>query len=124
MGIDSIEFGSITIDGRRYAHDVVVYPEKVERRKKHISKEEHGTSHKFSRNEILEYLKGLDLHEIKLVVVGTGQYGKLSLLDETKKVLEDEDIEVIEVRTPEAIRKFNSDDVSRKEKIGIFHVTC
>jgi hypothetical protein len=44
MKIDGTTFGSITIDGKTYDHDVIVrLSEKVEKRKKKLSKRIYGT---------------------------------------------------------------------------------
>ncbi len=50
-------FGKIIVDGTTYEHDIVIYPSgRVERRKKEISKQKHGTSHKLDPKELKEYL--------------------------------------------------------------------
>ena len=43
MQIDRSQFGSITIDGKTYEHDVVIrLSGKVEKRQKKLSKEQYG----------------------------------------------------------------------------------
>ncbi len=114
------DFGWIEIEGKKYEHDVVVYPDgRVERRKKEISKMKHGTSHMLDLDEIVWYLG----HGERAVVIGSGQYGLLDLTKEAKKLLEDRKLEVYVLPTPKAIEKFES---LRREKptLGIFHVTC
>jgi hypothetical protein len=50
--IDGTQFGSITISGERYEHDVVIRLHgKVRKRKKKLSKVKYGTSHKVSLEE-------------------------------------------------------------------------
>jgi len=52
MQIDRSEFGSITIDGKTYEHDVVIrLSGKVDKRQKKLSKEQYGTSHIISKAE-------------------------------------------------------------------------
>ncbi|MBO8173889.1 MAG: Mth938-like domain-containing protein [Thermococcus sp.] len=116
--IDSVKFGEIVVEGKRYVHDIVIYPSgKIERRKKELSKRKHGTSHKFDPDELKEYLK----EDFDVLIVGAGIYGALRLLPEAKELVKDK--EVIEKPTPEAIKLFNE---LRKEKkvLGIFHITC
>ena len=122
MKIDGTEFGSITIDGKRYDHDVVIFLQKIEKRKKKISKKKYGSGHEFCKEEMEEYLKTVD--NIDIVVVGTGQNGVLHLLDETRKMLEDKGIEVIDCEKPEAIKDFNQRIKTQENMVGIFHVTC
>ncbi len=124
MEIDSTSFGHITIDGKEYQYDVVLYPSGVERRDKWITKREHGTSHKFTREELEEYLENAGSKEINVLYVGTGQQGKLGLLKEAKDLLDEKNIELAEYRTPKAAEKYNEDDRDRNKKLGIFHVTC
>lgn len=113
-------FGSITIDGREYEHDVVVGPDGIREREKWISKERQGTSHRFTRQELTEYLE--DAGDVEVVVVGTGQYGRLSLLDEARELLREKDIELVEAKTPRAIKEYERRD--KGITLGIFHVTC
>jgi len=117
--ISEVSFGGITIRGKRYEHDVVVFPSgKVIKRRKEISKRVHGTSHKLDREEIELYLSEEDF---EVLVVGKGIYGALSLHDNAKEILVGK--EVIELRTEEAARVFNEMRAKRKV-LGIFHVTC
>jgi hypothetical protein len=52
MPIDATEFGSITVDGKTYEHDVIIrLSGKVEKRRKRLSKEKYGTSHTISNAE-------------------------------------------------------------------------
>ena len=52
MNIDSTTFGTITIDGKTYEHDVVVrLSGEVVKRKKKLSKKLYGTSHVLSEDE-------------------------------------------------------------------------
>ena len=121
--IEETSFGSVTIDGVIYDHDVVILPDEIIRRKKEITKNKHGTSHKFTKEEMKFYLNRVDISDINLVIVGTGQYGKLGLKPETKKLLEENDIEYEQVKTPELIKQYKNSD-SRKNSITIIHVTC
>lgn len=124
MKIEDTSFGEIIVDGEKYDHDIVITPNQIERRKKWITKNKHGTSHKFTREEMEEYLENLEVEDIEIAVIGTGQYGKLGLLKETEELLEEKEIEAIERKTPEAIEFFNDNEKPRERKLGIFHVTC
>jgi hypothetical protein len=70
MKIDSTTFGTITIDGKTYEHDVVVrLSGEVVKRKKKLSKKLYGTSHVLSEDEArFLFEKGCDQ-----VVIGSGQ---------------------------------------------------
>ncbi|KXA91842.1 hypothetical protein AKJ64_04440 [candidate division MSBL1 archaeon SCGC-AAA259E17] len=114
----------MTIDGEKHDHDIAIYPDKTGGRKKWITKERHGTSHKFAREEMEEHLEKVDTDQIEKVIVGTGQYGKLGLLDGAEELLVEEGVEIVEVKTPEAARLFSEGETPRGQKLGIFHVTC
>jgi len=116
--IESAEFGRIIINGQEYKHDIIIYPSgKIEKRKKWLSKKKHGTSHKLDPDELGEYLK----EDFDVLLVGTGIYGLLSLLSESKALVRDK--EIIEKPTKEAAELFN-ELKSKKRVLAIFHVTC
>ncbi|WP_202639282.1 hypothetical protein [Bradyrhizobium sp. CCBAU 051011] len=52
MEIERTRFGTITIDGKTYEHDVIIrLSGEVARRKKKLSKKHYATSHVFSKDE-------------------------------------------------------------------------
>ena len=118
MKLEYPAFGRIIVDGKTYEHDIVVYPSgRVEERKKWLSKNKHGTSHKLDPDELREYLR----EEFDVLIVGTGFYGYLSLLPGSRELVEDK--EVYELPTGKAVELFN--ELNEKRKVlGIFHVTC
>jgi hypothetical protein len=115
---ESTSFGAITIDGRRYPHDVLIRLDgTVEKRKKKLSKRLYGTSHTISRDEAeFVYEPGA-----AVLVVGTGQYDQVRLSDEAKQYLDDQGVALVMRATPEAVRAWN--DLQDKA-IALFHVTC
>ena len=116
--IDGTEFGSITISGKTYDHDVVTrLSEQVVKRKKKLSKRIYGSSHTVSEDEArFVFEKGC-----KELIFGTGQYGNAALSPEAAAFFEKKRCRVIAQPTPDAVRSFNA---SHKRKIGLFHVTC
>lgn len=118
MELEYPSFGKITVDGKTYEHDVVIYPSgRIEKRKKWLSKEKHGTSHKLDPEELGEYLS----EDFDVLIVGTGFYGYLSLLPESRELVRGK--EVIELPTEKAVELFN-ELWEKKRVLGIFHVTC
>lgn len=116
--IESTTFGSITINGETFDHDVLIrLSGKIKKRKKKLSKQVYGTSHTLSLAEAEHvYEKGC-----KKLIIGTGQYGALTLSDEAAAFFEKQGCEVILKPTPDAIKRFNK---TTGQKIGLFHVTC
>ena len=116
--IDETEFGSITIDGTKFEHDVIIrLSGQVKKRKKKLSKAVYGTSHTVSLDEAKHvYEKRADR-----LIVGTGQYGALQFSDEAEAYFQDKGCNVDLLLTPDAIDAWNQ---AQGAVIGLFHVTC
>jgi len=109
--INSSAFGSITIDGKAYHHDVYVLPSgRVEER-------EYG--HTFTRGQVEHVLE----EKPEVVVIGKGTSGLAHLSSDARAVLENKGIEIIEDETPAIVNKFN--ELTKTKKLAaIIHVTC
>jgi hypothetical protein len=116
--IDSTEFGRITISKEPYDHDVVIRLNgEVKKRKKKLSKQAFGTSHKVSLDEANHiFEKGAEQ-----IIIGTGQYGALGLSDEAKDFFSKKGCRVVMLPTPEAITAWNK---AKGAVIAMFHITC
>jgi hypothetical protein len=113
MEIEGTTFGTITIDGKTYEHDVIIrLSGEVVKRKKKLSKKYYGTSHVLSKDEA----KFVFERGCEQLILGSGQMGNVHLSPEAKK-----GCKVVLQSTPEAIDAFNR---SHAKKIGLFHVTC
>ena len=112
------KFGTITIDGNTYEHDVVIrLSGEVVKRKKKLSKKYYGTSHVMSKDEAkFVFEKGCEQ-----LIVGSGQMGNVHLSPKAESYFAKKGCKVLLQPTPEAIRVFNK---SHAKKIGLFHVTC
>jgi hypothetical protein len=118
MEIEGTTFGTITIDGKTYEHDVIIrLSGEVVKRKKKLSKKYYGTSHVLSKDEAkFVFEKGCEQ-----LILGTGQMGNVHLSPEAEAYFAKMRCKVLLQPTPEAIQVFNS---SNAKKIGLFHVTC
>jgi len=118
--IDGTAFGSITIEGTVFEHDVVIRANgPVTKRKKKLSKAIYGTSHTISLQEA-EYVFAQGAHVDRLIV-GSGQYGNVQLSPEAAAYAERRKCRVLLLPTPAAIEAWNS---AGGNVIGLFHVTC
>lgn len=116
--IQNTTFGSITIEGETFDNDVIIRLNGVvKKRKKKLSKAVYGSSHTVSLDEA-KYIFDKGANQI---VIGSGQYGALSLSDEAKKYFNKRDCTVNLLPTPEAIKVWNE---SKEGTIGMFHITC
>ena len=116
--IDGTEFGSITISGERYNHDVVIrISGMVKKRKKKLSKAKYGTSHKVSLEEAEHIFEA----GAERLIVGTGQSGCVELSDEAIEFFRQNGCSVQMFPTPQAVTAWNA---AEGNVIGMFHVTC
>ncbi len=101
MAIEDTKFGSITIDGKTYEHDVIVLLSgKVEKRKKKLSKEQYGTSHIISKDEArFIFEDGCDL-----LTVGAVQEGNVRLSPEASDYFNNKRCKVLVQPTPEPLK--------------------
>lgn len=118
MRIESTEFGNIVIDGRKYEFDVLIrLSGEILKRKKKLSKKYYGNSHTISKDEA----KFVHEKGCRELILGTGQYDSVRLSKEAAEYFDKKGCRVVARPTPDAIARFNE---SKKEKIGLFHVTC
>jgi hypothetical protein len=113
MKLEHYSFGSLTIDGKTYTSDVIIYPGRVD--SSWWRKEGH-------------YLQVVDLVDVinakpEVLIIGTGYSGVMVVPKETVSHLESKGIEVHVARSEKAVEIFNK---LQKEKLVIaaLHLTC
>ena len=116
--IDRTQFGSVTIDGEVFTHDVIIrLGGQVAKRKKKLSKAVYGTSHTISLAEAKHvYQKGA-----ARLLIGAGQYGTVTLSEEAVAYFRRNRCQVELLPTPEVIPAWNQ---AEGAVIGLLHVTC
>jgi hypothetical protein len=116
--IDRTQFGSVTIDGKVFEHDVLIrLGGQVEKRKKKLSKAVYGTSHTISLAEAKHvYQKGA-----ARLLIGAGQYGTVGLSEEAASYFQHHRCQVELLPTPEVIAVWNQ---AEGVVIAMLHVTC
>ena len=116
--IEETKFGSITVAGETFDHDIVIrLSGKVKKRKKKLSKQHYGTSHTVSLDEAKHIL---DDGATRLII-GAGQYDSVRLSAEAEDYFEKKGCSVDLHSTPEAIPVWNE---AEGKVIAMFHVTC
>ena len=121
MKIEKTRFGSITIDGKKYNHDIYINIDKV------IVKRKKELSRPYSRGHTVlgpEELKLLLDQKPEFLVIGKGQYGILPIPEESRQLLSKYKIEVIEDPTPKIIPKLNELLEQNAKVVAILHLTC
>jgi hypothetical protein len=116
MRFEEFSFGAIRIGGTTYEHDVVIDRGEVSKRRKKASKQyrdEFGHT-PLSIDEKIPW-------KCRLLVVGTGAYGRLPVMDEVEREALRRRIKLLVLPTAEAIEalKKNPEDTN-----AILHVTC
>jgi hypothetical protein len=110
--IDGTKFGEITINGRPYDSDVIVYWDgRVSMR---------GKEHVIELGEFLRVLRA----DPSILVVGTGQTGIMKIAPEVAQWAQDRSVQIHADTTPRAVGLFNAFVSDGKKVVGIFHVTC
>jgi hypothetical protein len=116
--IDRTRFGSITVEGEVYRHDLLIRPNgEVQARRNELSKAVYGTSHVISLAEAQQvYQEGAER-----LIVGTGLFGLTKLSEEADGYLQGRGCRVDLYRIRRAIQAWNQ---AEGAVIGLFHVSC
>lgn len=115
--ITDLGFGTITVDGRTFTKDVVIENGVARKRKKGPSKPERA---KYGHTPLTP--KEKIPWDCKTLVVGTGMYGKLPVVEEFKEEAKRRGVKLILLKTPEAVKYFLNNygpDIN-----AVFHTTC
>ena len=116
--IDQTQFGSVTIQGEVFTHDVIIrLGGQVEKRKKKLSKAIYGTSHTISLAEA----EHLYQDGVARLLIGAGQHGRVALSEDAATYFARHRCQVELLATPEVIPVWNQ---AEGAVIGLFHLTC
>jgi hypothetical protein len=101
--IDGTSFGSITVAGTVFDHDIVISPHgDVSKRKKKLSKAIYGTSHVISLEEA-RYIAA-EAAGVDRVIIGAGQHGMVQLSPEAAEFFAGKGCAIVLRPTPEVIK--------------------
>jgi hypothetical protein len=103
MHIDSYSFGSIQIDGKGYAMDVILMG-----------------GHVYAVEDFEDLLAAAP----EVVVLGTGYFGRVKVLDETLTALAEAGSEIVVERTGGAVEAFNRFAGEGRDVAAALHLTC
>jgi hypothetical protein len=111
--IDSYSFGSITVNGRHYNSDVIIYPDWVDsswwRRKGH--------------NLCMEDLRDVLQAQPDVLVIGQGKPGLMAVGADLVGQLHQRGIEVYSAPTATAVKLYNQLSPEKKV-VAALHLTC
>ncbi len=117
MKAEVLGFGEIEVDGERYDHDIVIEAGEVRKRKKGASKrfrDEYGHTPLSAEEDIPWGGKQL--------IVGTGVYGKLPIMQAVEAEAKRRGIKLVAVPTGQACQLLGS--IKHEDAFAVLHVTC
>ena len=116
MQFENFTFGSIRIDRVTYEHDVVIDHGNIRKRKKKPSKQFRDD---FGHTPLS--LKEAIPWNCRRLVVGTGAYGRLPVMEDVKREARRRKIDLVIRSTPQAIETLGK---NQKDTNAILHITC
>jgi len=114
MKISSYTFGKIIVNGDEYNADLIIFPDTIYQ--SWWRKEGHSLC--------IEDLKEVLNRDIKILVIGTGAYGKMKVPESLIQELKNKGIETMVKQTDKAVELFNTFLSEGKKVAGAFHLTC
>jgi hypothetical protein len=111
--IDAYDFGRIVIDGTVFTNDVIIFPDHV---KAEWWRKDGHVLH-------IEDIESIVKEQPEVLIVGTGKYGVMKVLRQTREYIESHGIELIVEPTDKACEMYNQ--ISREKRvIAALHLTC
>jgi hypothetical protein len=111
--IDGYDFGEITIDGKTYTSDVIIYKDRVDDSWRRIE------GHRLSLSDVVQILA----KKPEILIIGTGADGVLAVPEKVKAEIEAKGVTVIARKTGEACEEYNKLSPSTNV-IAALHLTC
>jgi len=111
--IDGYDFGEVTIDGKTYHHDVIIYKDKVDDSWRRTE------GHRLSLSDVVQILD----KKPEILIIGTGADGVMAVPEKVKAEIEAKGVKVIAKRTCDACEEYNK-LVPSKNVVAALHLTC
>ena len=111
--IDSYDFGKIVIDGKHFTSDVIIYPDRIDA---NWWRKEGHELHPEDLKEVVE-------EKPAVLVVGTGKWGLMEVLPETRDFLQSKGIKLIVEETDDACQAYNR-LLGSERVVAALHLTC
>jgi len=113
MRISHYSFGRITIDGKTYTSDVIIYHDRVD------SSWWRKEGHSLDVSDLTDIIDAMP----DTIVIGTGYSGMMNVPEETVRFIRARGIDLHVARTEKAVDIFNNLPDERKA-IAALHLTC
>ncbi len=122
--IEETGFGYIVVDGKRFERDIIICNDEISFRPKELSRkyaEKYGHT-PLSAEELLFLLD--KCNDVEIVVIGSGQYGALPVMDNVVNELIKRGLEYIIKPTPQVVSLVNESSKKKRRYLAILHLTC
>ena len=113
--IESCSFGAMTIDGRRYTSDLMIFPDG-----RVMDQWWRAEGHRLTFKDMMPLIESAP----RLIVAGMGIYGQMKLEPGFEKALKDSGISLVAENTEAAARRFNDLSKAQAGVAACFHLTC
>ncbi len=117
--IDSVEFGSIVIDGVKYSQVLIIGDKATERDCMKL-KEKFATSHKIGDWEKTQLWE----NNPEIIVIGTGWDGVTQVEESFVEQAKEKGIALLKFLTPEAVEFYNQKTGAGIKINALIHTTC
>ncbi len=113
MKISHYSFGRITVDGKTYTSDVIIFPNRVK------------SSWWRLEGHLLQIpdLKDVIDEKLPVLIIGTGFYGAMQVPEKTIDYLKSIGIDVYVHKSMEAVQLYNKIS-SERPTVAALHLTC
>lgn len=111
--IDDYRFGKIIINGQLFEKDLIIFSDRI------LPNWWREQGHSLSMADLNEVIAV----KPKVLIIGTGMYGRIKIQDEIIQILESLDIEIIAVRTGNACQIYNQKK-AENDVVSALHLTC
>ena len=114
MNIEEYSFGRIIIDGKPFTSDVIVFPDHV------YSPWWREQGHRLAMRDLEAVIAATP----KLLLIGTGYYGRMKVAEETLQALGALGIDIHVGPTGDAVARFKRLGGERADSVAALHLSC
>ena len=114
MNIDAYEFGRIDIAGQTFTSDVIVLSDEV------LDSWWRKEGHRLQIQDLEAAIQA----KPEMLVIGTGYFGRMVVLEETRNQLDSRSIDLVIAKTGKAVKEFNRLQQRYARVVAALHLTC
>jgi hypothetical protein len=114
MNIDSYQFGRISVDGVGYSSDIIILADSVQ------SNWWRRQGHSLSPEDIQSVIAA----KPSTLIVGCGASGLMKVTEDTRQILQENDIKLEAHDTHKAVERFNELSQADEDVAAALHLTC